>query len=301
MKKYIILGLAVLVVAAGLWYSRNRPIADSQLLLRLNPTRAVIVSLNVQALRQAGILDLLAGTAGSEEPEYKQFVAQTGFDYRTDLDSALLGFRDSQNLYYLRGRFDMGKLKRYAEANGGSCGSGRCTMAGSNPQRPISFTEVRPGLLAMHVGGERSTLLEMLKDAPQGPLAAVPGQPLWSWIPAAVLEGQAPMPTGTRAFASALKGAEHIQLTLGAEGTRFAAGLEVRFKEPPEAALALGALENTTAMLNKLIARENQQANPKDLSGVLTAGKFRREERTVYGTWPIERAFLETLAGGGVR
>ena len=33
-----------------------------------------------------------------------------------------------------------------------------------------------------------------------------------------------------------------------------------------------------------------------DLSGVLVAGKFEAAESDVIGTWPISKAFVETLA-----
>jgi hypothetical protein len=51
-------------------------------------------------------------------------------------------------------------------------------------------------------------------------------------------------------------------------------------------------------VLRKLISRTGGQPNPADLSGVLTQGSFRREGRRVIGRWPIERALLESLAGG---
>ena len=58
-------------------------------------------------------------------------------------------------------------------------------------------------------------------------------------------------------------------------------------------------LENNTNLLRSLIARENRQPNPDDLSGVLTAGTFTATDRSVAGRWPITKALVHnTLTGG---
>jgi hypothetical protein len=49
-----------------------------------------------------------------------------------------------------------------------------------------------------------------------------------------------------------------------------------------------------------LIAWEHQPPNPRDLSGVLVAGKFERLGARVLGRWPLARAFLEKLASGSL-
>jgi hypothetical protein len=59
-------------------------------------------------------------------------------------------------------------------------------------------------------------------------------------------------------------------------------------------------LRDTTARLRDLIARENQTPNANDLSGVLAAGAFELKDAHVLGRWPIERSFLESLAGGAL-
>ena len=48
------------------------------------------------------------------------------------------------------------------------------------------------------------------------------------------------------------------------------------------------------------IAREHQQANPADLSGVLVGGTFHREDRRVEGQWPIPEAFVKAITGGAL-
>ena len=48
-----------------------------------------------------------------------------------------------------------------------------------------------------------------------------------------------------------------------------------------------------------MIARENRTPNPRDLSGVLTAGTFSHDGLRVTGHWPVSHGLIEdTLAGG---
>jgi hypothetical protein len=54
--------------------------------------------------------------------------------------------------------------------------------------------------------------------------------------------------------------------------------------------------EGTTKALRELLARQRQKPDPTDLSGVLVAGSFRRDERQVYGAWPIPKAFVDAIA-----
>ena len=55
--------------------------------------------------------------------------------------------------------------------------------------------------------------------------------------------------------------------------------------------------QEATRMLRDGLAHEHQQPNPADLSGVLAGGTFHRDDRLVYGQWPISRAFVDSLTG----
>jgi hypothetical protein len=46
-----------------------------------------------------------------------------------------------------------------------------------------------------------------------------------------------------------------------------------------------------------MIAKEGAKPGRGDLATVLLEGTFRQEQRRVLGRWPIDRAFLEALAG----
>jgi hypothetical protein len=289
----ILAGFAAIAVRDQ-WFSDLRGV---ELLPYLPTEDAVIAGLDVARLRQGGIIDLLAGSKASEEPDYQQFVARTGFDYRTDLDSALLAFRGGVNYMLLRGRFNWNKLQDYAKLQGGSCRLGRCELPGSRPNRKISFFRLRGKVLALAVSPDGAADQEMSRKHPLPPEFAPPEEPVWAWISSHSLR-EGFLPTGLRAFASAIEGAERITLGMDAAGDRFELRLNVLCKTAQDATVAVAQLDTTTAMLNKLIAREKQTPNPSDLSGVLTAGKFRRDDRWVRGAWPVERVFLERLAGG---
>jgi len=71
----------------------------------------------------------------------------------------------------------------------------------------------------------------------------------------------------------------------------------VTCRDAAMASKLLGDFQNTTGTLREWIAREHQQPNPADLSGVLVAGTFYRDDRRVFGEWPIPRAFVDSLTG----
>ena len=73
-----------------------------------------VVYMDVAAIRRSGILNMLAGSKAAEEPEYRQFVDQTKFDYRQDLDAVAAAFKDGQVFLALRGRFHWKNLADYA-------------------------------------------------------------------------------------------------------------------------------------------------------------------------------------------
>jgi hypothetical protein len=263
------------------------------------PTQdAILLHVDVQALRGSGLLDLLAGSKAAEESDYKLFVEQSDFDYRQDLDTVLASFYKGGVYFLLRGRFDWKNLMEYATLQGGVCHNAFCRVETSRPERYISFFGLKHNVMALAVSSDSwaaTTLFSKKRDAE---IPDLPGHPVWVRIPASALQNKDWLPAGTRAFASALAGAETVSLALGASGPRFEAVLNVTCRSPEEAARLSAQLENLTNMLRNFIARENKTPNPRDLSSVLTAGSFRHVDRQVVGRWPIERVFLESVAGG---
>jgi len=244
-------------------------------------------------LRRSGLLNMLAGSKAAQELEYQQFVDETLFDYRQDLDAVAAAFKDDQVFFALRGRFHWKNLMDYAVRQGGSCHNSFCKMPASQPHRQISFYPLKPDLMAMAVSQDDSAAYQIVRKS--GNLT-VPSfsQPVWMLVPASALRNSDALPPGTKPFASALvEGTDEIVFTIGPDGDHLALSLNVLCRDTQTASTLLESFEKTTGTLRKWIAREHQQPNAADWSGLLTAGSFRRENQRVFGQWPLSRAFVE--------
>jgi hypothetical protein len=255
---------------------------------------------NVAALRSGDVLSLIAGSKAVQEPEYLSFVQQSGFDYTRDLDGVLLTVRGDDVYMLLTGHFRWDALEKYVGDNGGSCGGGVCRISGSRPNRYISFSSIRNGVMALAVSPKDSAVTAVLNRKNQ-PRSVKSDQPVWISVPPSALQqSSSALLPGTRPFTSALSKAETVTLSIGPQESRFEALLEVTCPTPGDAAFLQLQMQEATELLKSLIARENKQPNPDDLSGVLTAGTFGRNDRQVWGRWPIERSFVRALAGGAL-
>jgi hypothetical protein len=251
----------------------------------------------VDAMRRSGILNMIAGSKVAEDLEYKSFVDQTSFDYRHDLDAIAATFGADQIFFVLRGHFDWNKLRAYAQHQGGTCRNSFCAVDGSKPGRRISFYPLKSNLMALAVSPDDMAAYQITRNASHvNPFA--PAEPVWMLVPAAVLKNAQSLPSGTRAFAIALEKAERIIFSIGPEGDHLQVGVNVTCKDTEAASALLVQLETTTNTLRRMLASEHQQPNVKDLSGVLVAGSFRRDDRRVLGQWPIQRAFVDEITGG---
>lgn len=305
MRKYRGWLLAACIAAAcgllivGLQRQRSRALSTPEALWNRLPARdAAVVYIDFAALRRTGILEMAGAAAVATEPEYREFVEKTRFDYTRDLDAAMVAFAPACRYFLVRGRFDWPRLRAWAAESGGGCRNGFCTMQGSTPQRKISFLPLRDDLMAMAVGPD-----EMAVDALTRPNAAsrpmkIPGDPVWVSLPPSSLKSGESFPAGTRMFARGMENAENVLLALGPDRQRFAIRIDVRCRSAQEAAALAGTMQRATDVLRKMIEREHQTPNPRDLSGVLTTGSFRSEGATVHGHWPVERVFFEEIFGG---
>ena len=297
--------LAVLVVCAAavgvVYWLRNSSRYDAGRLLGMLPAdRATLVYIDTDGLRKSGLLALLAGSKAAEEADYRKFVEQTGFDYRTDLDAVAAAFVDNRVYTTLRGRFQWTKLTAYAESQGGQCRDAVCSMPGSSPERNISFYEVTSSVLALAVSPEPRAATSIGPGGRKVELPA-PLDPLWISVPAAVFNRLDAFPDGTRAFLSPLARAEKVTFAAGPQGERLQLRLEVACTTPEAAADLVKQLSSVTSLLKDMIGRAHMTPNPRDLSGVLVAGRFEQRAATVIGTWPIERGFVEALASGQIQ
>jgi len=283
-------------IAGGIWYGAH-PETAASLLNRLPTTDAVVVFVDFGALRRAGILDRLENSKVAEEAEYREFARQIDFDYRKDLDSAVLAVAPTGRYLLVRGRFNWRRLRRYVASQSGRCDGSLCRMQGSTPERRISFFPIESDLMALAVSPDDSAVLR-LSASPEAADSHIPEGPLWVSIPPPVLQSSESLPAETRTFARTLARAESVVLSFDAEAGRFAANLSVRCRGSQDAADLAAELTQLTATLRQTFASENQKPNPADLTGVLAGGSFRTDGARVLGYWPIEPAFVGNLLGG---
>ncbi len=297
------LALAVIAACAGVlaaaYYLRSqRAVTPASMVQMLPPGEGAVLYIDVGALRRSGTLDMITGGRSDvEEPDYRKFVAATQFDYTRDLDSLAALLRNGQQFYLLHGRFSWPDLKKYAEKQGGTCVNGFCSMPASTPQRFISFYPLRSDLMGMAVSGDNTAAYMISRHSPR-PTMQPPPDPVWLSASGDTLKNLAALPSGTHMFATALGGAESLLFTLGRAQDHLAVRLDVTCTNAQRASSLLVNLENATSTLDRWLEREHQQPNPRDLSGVLTAGVFRRDDRRVHAEWPLRREFLEAVAGG---
>ena len=140
--------LVVLLVVAicgglilGVGVMRNRRAATPQALVAHLPAEeGVILAIDFAALRRTGILAALSGTSVAQEPEYKSFVVETGFDYEQDLDYAVAWFGKDTTCVLLRGRFDWARLRApTSRSQGGVCRNSFCRSTAA-PRRGGSLS-----------------------------------------------------------------------------------------------------------------------------------------------------------------
>jgi hypothetical protein len=230
-----------------------------------------------------------------EEPDYRAFVERTGFDYRRDLKSVLASFQDDGMLVYIQGRFDYDALADYAKAQGGVCNSGICRFAASRENRHISFRPLRRNLLALAVSTDPMAVNRL--GLPGSPAVPVPSQPVWMTISEQALRNPAAWPPPARILVKALAGTQEVTIALGSNGEQLEMTLDASCLSEDRAAAIAADLDQTTVALR---AKLDGKLDPRELTTVLAGGRFERRGRRVAGAWPIERAFLVSLAGGAL-
>jgi len=291
--------LCVLVLGAFYLTHAHRIGTPEAMIGCLPPREATLVYVDIAALRRSGVLDLLAGSKATEELEYKNFVEATDFDYRRDLESVAAEFAPDGTFLVVKGHFNWRRLSNYAISGGGRCLNGLCQATGSGPDKRISFYLLKPDTLALAVSPD-SFAAGDISVRRQQPIDALPQQPVWISVPASVLKTSQSLPDGTHSYATALSSAEKIVFSAGPENDKLQVQMSVTCATPEAASALALQLENVTDLLRKMIEREHQAPNPKDLAGVLTTGTFQPQGRMVLGHWPVERTFIDTLAGGSL-
>ncbi len=300
-RAWLLLLVVAVICGSSVWgvvWYRSRPLSLPAMMKRLPAQGAPLLYIDFAALRQAGILQLLDGAQASEDPEYRTFVRKTRFDYRQDLDSALVAFAPTGTYMLVKGRFDWNSLRAYAQTSGGTCAYSLCRVPGSSESHRISFLPLQDNLMAVAVSADETAATDMTNSA-SGPNPEPPSGLMWLKVPGSWLRLRPGLPDGTQMFAHSLEQADSITLSFVPESGHLSGRLVVRCPSDHEAAEVSAQLILATARLREAILRENHVPNPADLSGPLSSGSFRSEGNRVLGNWTIEPAFIHNILGGG--
>ena len=286
----------LLLVSGGVWFRihTRRAFFDQKLLLSRFPAGdALAMSIDVATLRAAGMLEK---SKAPLEPDYKQFLDGTGFDYKRDLDSLVASFSGSGNFFIARGHFDWAKLRAYAVRAGGSCYQDLCRIQGSKPERHISFLPLRDDAIALAVSTNDLAAAQLTKTGP--PIkTAIPSAPVWISVPGAELRRQDALPPEMHFMLSALTSADRIVITLGPAGAGIEAHMDATCRTQEDARILASQLRSTTALLKETFARDKKVADD-EFAALLTGGRFDQTDRQVTGRWPVGKTLLDSLTAG---
>jgi len=139
------------------WFRSAIPARNYLLSLMPDDAQAVLF-VDLDDLRRAPVFtDLLAWAPKPEaDPQYRQFLRDTGFDYEKDLSAVAVAFEKDgpQRTFFavVDGRFDVKKIRAYAVKNGWSQHSGRggfFSIPRNGAAAPVHFAFLRDGRIAM--------------------------------------------------------------------------------------------------------------------------------------------------------
>lgn len=294
---------AVLLVAgiifAGYYYFRPAYRTPAELVSLLPRSDAVVAYADIDTLRRADLLTRLDGAKALEDPEYRDFVKETGFDYEHDLDAVAIASAPDQLFAALRGRFDWARLNEYATRHGGSCHQSYCQVPGGASGRRLSFVPVRSDVMGLAISRDASAAYSVLPRRGT-PAPAVPEYPVWLSLPRRILENPDSLPPGGQIFARAVSAAN--QVTLGISGEQPSGGklnftlhLEAQCASPQKAHQLETQLTQVTGFLKALAKQDKQNAPPSGLAEMLAGGTFSQAGNQARGRWPVPSGLIDSL------
>ena len=272
-----IVGVAAILAASAIalkWRDSVTYYRPEVLLSRFPVEDAAVFSADVAALRAAG---LLAVAAQAPEAEYRQFLAESGFDYRRDLDYLAVSLANSGTYIIARGRFDWEKLADYARRGGGDCFRRFCRMQGSKPERRISFFPLRDDTIALAVA-PRDNAAEKLEYLGPKLTARLPADPVWLAVPGAFLKSRELIPLSLRVTFSGIVNADRVIFSAVAAGQGIELNMQATCRTAQDAGVLASQLRNAASKI--------------------APGTFAQRDKIVTGKWPVSRTTLESLLEG---
>ncbi|MBV8897206.1 MAG: hypothetical protein JO051_11890 [Acidobacteriaceae bacterium] len=268
-------------------------------LIRLLPGGdATIFYAQVDALRHAGMLGLLADSKSAQDAEYRSFVRATQFDYSKDVDAVAGSVANDRVLLAIKGRFDWFRIRTYVLQQGGACTPQTCALRGTRDGDWIGITRIQPDVLGVSLG-PRPGFSSAIHPGQQAMAQPLPTEPAWVKLAPSVLKNPGSLPLALRIFAISVQPADSIVIGLAGATPGSADAFEINlYAQCPSASTAdtiRNQLQIETKMLKLELAHENQQPSPADLTGLLTAGTFSTNGKEVTGEWPVRKELLKTL------
>ncbi len=269
---------------------------------------AVVLYADIAAMRNSGLLGAITGSKAVEEAEYREFVQQSGFDYKTDLDRIAIAFQNKNRFAVATGRFDWARIKNYATSNGGQCHNGVCDVRGSSEfvDRSLSFYPMRGAAMALAstpgTGGAYSVgPTQTSRNTPYVSEWPVVTAPIWIRVPASAWRDSASLPTGARIFGSALSPATNTFFTIQPVSDRqLRLQIDAVCQTTAEAAKIQKDMEEATDLLKKMLTRDGLSPKPGDLATLLINGSFQTDGTRVRGVWPLHLELIHSIFEGEV-
>lgn len=307
----IVLALAVLValVAWRVWRQKQE---QAMLFERLPGENLLLAYVDVERLRHAALFSPALRAQVDPDPDYTNFVKQTGFDYQRDLDAAAACYLPDRVYILAWGRFDAGKLRQYALGQGGNCEGARlerpCSMPGSRPGRIISFELLSPHVLALATAPEPGAVrkLESAPAASAEPLAreakATDAAALL-WVTATpagldrALSGAADLSPNVALFSRALAGAQRAYVLLLDRSPNLQVSLRAICSSEAQAGEMRRLLQGLNDLVGGLL-RGPRGGAPAGWTKVLASASIEQRQNAVQATWTLDVKLLEDMAAG---
>jgi hypothetical protein len=300
----VVILLACGAVVALYYYRRFTFETAGQMVAILPRHDSSVFYINVGAIRDSGLLSDVTGPRVTAEQEYRDFVAQTDFDYQQDLDRLAGATNGDETYLVLAGRFDWKKLPQYARSHGGQCLQGVCWLPASRANRWISFLPMRSNLMGLAISVNQRAVYSLGKIGSVKEVE-VPSDPVWITIPRVILAKPHGLPPIAAAMASAVGNAELLTLSLanpvaqtgvaGMNQPAFVVHMDARFDSQTKAVDMESQLIRATALVKTMVDTRQAPAGPTDLAAILIKGTFQNANGSVTGSWPVGREFVNSL------
>ena len=283
-----VLGLFCVAAAWAVWQWRESVafFETASLLGRFPVEDATVARIDFALLRGAGVL---GESKAPLEPEYREFLDGTGFNYRKDLDLLVASVSTSGTFFIAKGRFDWDKLQSYAVRHGGSCFEHLCRAQGSRPERKISFLQLRRDAIALAVSSDDLAATRLSQSGPRV-TASVPESPAWLSLPGTWLRRGGVVPPGLKLSLSGLVNADRLVVrVLSAGGSGMQVQLDATCRNDQDASVLASQLR---------VAASSLASSDEELAKTLATGKFESSGVTVKGLWPLGPDVIQKLTAG---